>query len=323
MKAVTFDSFGSPDVLRITDLPDPVPGPGEVVVAVCAATINPTDLMMLGGQQARLMTHLSPPFIAGMEFSGHVLRAGPRVALVPGQAVIGVVNPRRPQGGAQAQRICVPAVSVAPVAASGDLAAAATVPMNALTGMLALEFLALPPGSSLLVTGGAGQLGNLVIQLAQEAGLKVLANAAEQDRALLLELGAVTVLPRDAGLEPALRQICPQGVDGLVDGALIGAQVSHLVRDGGRAVSLRSSHPIADARLTSGYVSVVAAMEDQARIARIADLLQGGVLSPRVAPQGVFPFTQAAEAFRMAAQGGFRGRVILTFDNDQEGRNHG
>ena len=159
MKAVTFDGFGAPEVLQVVERSSPQPGPGEVVVAVTAATINPTDLMMLDGTQAPLMAGLKPPFIAGMEYSGHIAAIGQGMDLLLGTPVIGVINPRTSKGGAQAAQICVSAKSVAGVAPGMDLVSAATVPMNALTAMLALEMLALAPGQSVLVTGGAGMVG--------------------------------------------------------------------------------------------------------------------------------------------------------------------
>lgn len=162
MKAITFDSFGGPDVLTVTDLPDPVPGPGEVVVHVAATTANPTDVMMRNGAQAAMMQDLTPPYIAGMEFSGTILDPGSS-GLAKGQPVIGVLNPRTPKGGAYAEQIALPAASVGALSPEVDLIAAATVPMNALTAALSLDFLDLKPGDTLLVTGGAGMLGGSAI----------------------------------------------------------------------------------------------------------------------------------------------------------------
>ena len=61
MRAIAFNEFGGPEVLQITEFPDPVPKSGEVVVRVVATTVNPTDVMMRSGLQAALMTHLKPP----------------------------------------------------------------------------------------------------------------------------------------------------------------------------------------------------------------------------------------------------------------------
>src|SRR4051812_40751128 len=106
MKAITFDTFGDPGVLTISELPDPTPGPDEVLVKVVATTVNPTDIMMRNGMQAALMKGLEPPYIAGMEFSGTILDPGSS-DLQKGQPVIGILNPRTPSGGAYAEVIAV------------------------------------------------------------------------------------------------------------------------------------------------------------------------------------------------------------------------
>ena len=76
MKAVCFHEFGGPERLRIEARYVPQPGAGEVRVRVAAAAINPTDIMMLSGAQAALMTALTPPYVAGMEYAGHVSAVG-------------------------------------------------------------------------------------------------------------------------------------------------------------------------------------------------------------------------------------------------------
>jgi len=161
MLASAFGEFGAPEVLQVMTRPMPAAGPGEVVVRVRAATVNPTDILMRSGRQAALMRDLPPPWVAGMEFAGHVhaVGSGDVAGLEPGQAVMGLVNPRRPAGGAHAQYVVVPAASVVPLAAAADLVGAATVPMNGLTAWMALQALALPAGATLLVTGAAGAVG--------------------------------------------------------------------------------------------------------------------------------------------------------------------
>jgi len=312
MRAITFDEFGDPDVLRITELPKPVPGAGEVVVRVAASPVNPTDILMRTGQQASMMTGLKPPYIAGMEFAGHVDSVGSGVsASVVGQAVIGVVNPRRPAGGAHTQFVCVPAESVATLDPSFDLVEAATVPMNSLTGKMAIDVLDLPAGSTLVVTGAAGVLGGYVIQLAKRAGLFVIADAKEADVAWLRRLGVDEIVPRGEAMYTAVRQRWPKGVDGLVDTALLATPVGALVRDGGIAVSVRKSHPIQDPRLRQGYVSVIEQMRNTAALQQLADLLQQGAFITRVEMR--LPMSEAAQAHRITEKGGLRGRVVLTF----------
>lgn len=311
MKSVAFFEPGEPSVLQVIDRPQPEAGPGEVVVRVAAAAVNPTDLMMRRGQQAT--AQFTPPFIPGMEFSGRVHSVGKGVAPKPGQPVIGVVNPRRQEGGAYTEFICLPAGQVAVLPETIDLTGAATVPMNALTAMLALEMVGLKPGQALLVTGGAGMLGGSVLQLAERAGLMVVANAAPEDADLVRSLGAKVVLPRDKGMAEAFSAQFPDGADALIDGALIGVQVSKLVRNGGAAIALRSSHPIKDARLRCETVMVTNGMSRPELLQATADHIASGVLRPRIAPGGVFPFAQAAAAHEMAETAKVRGRIVLTF----------
>jgi NADPH:quinone reductase-like Zn-dependent oxidoreductase len=156
-------------------------------------------------------------------------------------------------------------------------------------------------------------LGRLSVELALLDGLNVLANVGEADRAPLSRLGATRVLPRAEGLEQAIRSAYPDGIDGVIDGALIGQKISYLVRDGGGIVSPRGTYRIEDPRLNVSYVQVTSGVTDQEKIARIARLLDEGKLTPRVAPGGVFSFTDATDAYRMAEAGGFRGRVVITF----------
>jgi NADPH:quinone reductase-like Zn-dependent oxidoreductase len=310
MRAVVFDHFGPPEVLRVADLPSPVPTRDEVVVKVTAATVNPTDLLMRSGQQAKLMTDLVPPYIAGMEFAGYVHRlGGDSSRLRTGQAVIGIVNPRRPQGGAHCEYVCVPVASVVAAPNGMDMSDAATIPMNGLTAHAALQQLDLHPGAMLLVTGGAGALGGYVIQLARHAGLKVIADAKEEDRKLLTQLGAAEVVPRGPGMSDAVRARHPSGVDGLLDAALIGDAAAALVRNGGTVVSVRRSQVYATTGVAVKSVGVLDHVNDTEALTSLSTLAQQGVITPRVTRS--FPFAQAAEANRMLERGGLRGRVVL------------
>jgi NADPH2:quinone reductase len=313
MRAATFSEFGGPEVVQVLELPQPRAGAGEVVVRVTAATVNPTDLLMRAGKQVAMMVGLEPPFVAGMEFAGFVHEAGAGVSTpVVGQPVMGLINPRRTERGAHAEFVVVPAAAVATLSASADLVEAATVPMNGLTALMAIEALDLPRGASVLVTGGAGAVGGYVIQLAKRAGLTVVADAKPADVDLVRRLGADEVVPRGDAMEDALRRLRPQGFDGLVDGALLGERAAVFVRDGGVAVTLRKANPIVDLRLRVRHVSVTDRVGDGAALQRLAQLSSEGVLTPRVAVR--LPLTEAAQANRLVEQGGLRGRVVLTFE---------
>ena len=295
------------------ELPIPRARDGEVVVRVAAATVNPTDTLMRAGKQASMMVGLEPPFVAGMEFAGVIHEVGRGVqALAVGQPVLGLVNPRRPERGAHAEYVVVPAGSVAGLPDSADLVAAATVPMNGLTALMVIEALALPRAATVLITGAAGAVGGYVIQLAKREGLAVVADAKPADVDLVRHLGADEIVPRGDAMDAAVRARWPSGVDGLVDAAILGARAAALVRDGGVAVTLRRANPIVDPRLTVRHVSVTDRVGDGAALQRLARLLHEGVLTPRVAMR--LPLSEGARAHHLVEQGGLRGRVVLTVD---------
>ena len=314
MRASAFMEFGGPEVLQVLELPQPVPAADEVVVQVVASTVNPTDTLMRSGRQAALMTQLSPPYIAGMEFAGYVYQVGSGAGgLRVGQPVMGAVNPRRVAGGAHAQYVAVPAASLAVLASTVDLIQAATVPMNGLTARMVIDALQPRPGQNVLVTGAAGAVGGYVIQLARLAGLTVIADAKDDDQALVRQLGANIVVPRGEAMDAAVRSHFPRGVDGLVDCALIGDRAAALVRDGGIAVSPRKSNPITDPRLQARYVSVIEQMNNTAALAEPGELLRQGILTTRVGQR--LPMTEAALAHQSVELGGMRGRVVLLFQH--------
>ena len=163
MRAVTFSRLGGPEVLEVSQLPEPQPGPGEVRIRVAAATVNPTDISFRSGRQLSVAQlaemGVQPPYIPGMELAGVVDAVGEGTSWRPGDRVMAIVNPRRPGGGAQAELVVVPAASVARVPDGTSLEDAATLPMNGLTVRLALDKLALKPGQTLGVTGAAGAVG--------------------------------------------------------------------------------------------------------------------------------------------------------------------
>jgi NADPH2:quinone reductase len=314
MLAVAYMEYGGPEVLHPMELEEPVAGGGEVVVRVVASTVNPTDIMMRAGQQADLMVHLRPPYVPGVEFAGYVHNIGDSSsALTVGQPVMGIVDARRPGGGAHAQYVSVPAASLVPLAPRVDLDEAATVPMNGLTAKIALEALELPPGSTLILTGGAGAAGGYAIQLAKNAGLTVIADAKDSDVDLLRRLGADEIVPRGDAMDAAVRRLRSNGVDGLIDTALLGNRAGALVRDGGRAISLRRSNPISDPRLSTRWVNVFAQATNTAALVWLGELLRDGILTPRVAVR--LPASEAVQAHRLVERGGLRGRIVLKFDD--------
>lgn len=148
MKVVGVETFGGPEVLGVFEVPDPHPGPGEIRIRVRAATVNPADIGLRAGGFGASLTSPSP-HVPGMDAAGFVDEVGEGVPWQVGDEVMAVVMPIGPHGGAYAERVVVPADSVAPIPAGVDFVAASTLPMNGLTARASLDQLALPPGATL------------------------------------------------------------------------------------------------------------------------------------------------------------------------------
>jgi NADPH2:quinone reductase len=313
MTAIGFTRPGGPEVLEVLELPVPDPGPGEVRIRTAAAAVNPTDTMYRQTGPGP-KEDLAPPWVPGMELAGVVDAVGAGVDWEVGQRVAAIVMPRRPLGGAYAERVVVPADALAAVPDAVSDAEAATLPMNGLTVVSALAHLALPAGAALGVTGAAGAVGGYAIELGREAGLRVVADAKPQDRALVEGLGADVVVPasHDAGEEvAAFRAAVPGGVDGLVDAAVLDAAALGIIRDGGALATVRFWSGPTERDIRVHPVKVRDHVHDGAGIARLLELVSAKRLTLRVAD--TLPVARAAEAHRRLEAGGVRGRLVLTF----------
>jgi len=311
MRAVGFSEFGDPEVLGIVTVAKPSPGPGQVLVKVAAATVNPTDLGFRQGGRAR-PEGLTPPYIPGMDLAGVIETVGREVSQwQPGDRVMAAVSPRVPDGGAQAEYRVVADDQLAKVPDGWSLVAAATLPMNGMTVRTALDMLALPPGSTLAVTGSAGIVGQYAIQLGRHEGLTVIGDAKPEDVALVESFGANHVVPRGDGAAAAIRELYPDGVDAVLDGALLGPSILPAVRDGGQLLAVRPFQGETERDITIHLVLVGNHLHEGHRIADLAALVTDGALTLRVAE--ALPAERAAEAHRRLAAGGVRGRLVLTF----------
>jgi NADPH2:quinone reductase len=309
MRAVGITAPGGPEVLAVVDRPVRDPGPAEVRIAVRAAAVNPTDI----GLRAGGVPDLPPPWTPGMDAAGAVEAVGEGVdRLGVGDEVMAAVTPRRPEGGAQAELLVVPAASVVPVPDGVTLEQAATLPMNGLTAVRGLELLGLHAGQTLAVTGGAGLLASYVIPLAKEQGLRVIADAKPEDEGLVRGFGADLVVPRGEGYVAAVREAAPDGVDGLFDTALLHDAVFGAIRDGGRMVVVRGWQPDDTERgIQVPPVFVREVLERTAWLDDLRRLASAGRLQLRVA--GERAPEEAAAAHRIMDAGGLRGRVVIVF----------
>ncbi len=308
MKAIILRRFGGAEVLEVAELPAPDVGPGEVRIRVAAATVNPTDIGLRSGAYGSVPL----PAIPGMELAGTVDAVGPGVtAPRPGDRVMAIVQPRRPQGGAQAELVVVPAASAAPIPTGASLTEAATLPMNGLTVRRALDLLQLPRGATLAITGAAGAVGGYAIQVGRAEGLRIVADGAPADEALVRGLGADVVVARGPAVAQAIRAAVPGGVDALLDAAVQGAAVLPAVRDGGQVAAVRRFDGAAERGIRIHQVAVTEYLQNQGALAALGELAGAGRLTLRVA--ATFPPEQAGEAHRRLEAGGVRGRLVIVF----------
>lgn len=314
MKAIGLTRFGGPEVLKEVELPTPEPGVGHVRVRVRAATVNPTDTVRRAGELAEEMRGDPRPYVIGMDIAGVLEEIGPstQTDLVVGEHVMGIVLPKGTHG-AYAEQVVLPADSVVRVPAGVSDVMAATLPMNALTAQLTLDTLALQRGQTIAVTGAAGSYGGYVVQLAKTRGLRVIADAAERDRELVRGLGADIIVDRGDEVAKHIRQVVPEGVDGLADGALLDDKVIGAVRDGGRIATVRFFSGESERGVTYHPVLVHDYSTERAKLDHLRELVEEGKLTLRVAAE--YPAARAADAHRRLEAGGTRGRLVLTFAN--------
>jgi NADPH:quinone reductase-like Zn-dependent oxidoreductase len=319
MRAVGFTEFGGPDVLRVLEVEEPHAGPGQVRVKVSAVDVNPSDTVGREGGYAQIMRQInpdyeipSPPWIVGWDAAGVVDEIGPGTDtdVKVGDRVVATADAVAMRG-AYVEYLVAPVERVAPSPASVDDVAASTLPMNGLTARLGLDKLALPAGATIAVTGAAGAYGGYTVQLAKADGLRVIADASEADEDLVRKLGADVVVRRGPDVAKRIREVAPDGVDAVADGAVLDDAVLDAVRDGGAVVTVRNYTGASERGITWHPIYVSEYLADRAKLERLCRQVDDGALTLRVA--GTYPATQAAEAHRRLEAGGTRGRLVITF----------
>ncbi|GAA4517639.1 NADP-dependent oxidoreductase [Brevibacterium yomogidense] len=310
MKAIAYTEPGGPDVLHVIELPDPQADTGEILIRVRAAAVSPTDTMRRIG--ARDPGGAQPPYVVGMDAAGVIEAIGPDTDtdLQVGDEVMAIVVPSGSHG-AYAEKVAVPATSVARIPQGVSFAEAATLPMNGLTARLALDTLKLPAGSTIAVTGAAGAFGGYSVQLAKADGHTVVADAAAKDEELVKSLGADVILPRGEGFAAAVRERFPDGVDGMIDGAVQLDEIVPAAKDGATIVTIRGDKGERDRGVMFWSIVVSKYAFDPVALDTLRRQAEAGVVSLRVAD--VLPKEQAAEAHRRLEAGGVRGRIVLEF----------
>ncbi|GGV12815.1 oxidoreductase [Kitasatospora herbaricolor] len=301
MKAVTVPEFGGPEVLRVAEVPDPVPGPGEVRVQVYAAGLQPADLAVRGGWTPP-GAQVELPVVLGNEFAGVVDRLGAGSSgWEVGDEVLGFRLL-----GSHAEYVTVDSSQLVAKPAGMPWEHAGSLSASGQTAHVALGGLKVGAGDTVLVHGAAGGVGTVAVQLARAWGATVIGTASERNHAYLRELGAVPVT-YGPGLADRVRALAPQGVDAALDAAGHGALDAsvELVADRARIGTITDFQGAQ--RLG---VQFLRGPRSAARLAELTDLWAAGGLRLEIAE--TFPLERAAEAHRLVAGGHVRGKVVLT-----------
>jgi NADPH:quinone reductase-like Zn-dependent oxidoreductase len=305
MKAVYLERFGGPEVLQYGDLPDPVAGPGEVVIDVDGASVNAADWKFRSGQYAR-HSGAKFPLIPGRDFSGSVSAVGGGVDLKIGDAVFGVLDIGRE--GTYAEKLTVKAAIVGSKPASLSHVEAAAVALTGLTAVNAIaDTLRLQRGETILIQGGAGGVAGFAIQFAKHLGARVITTTSAANRDYVLGLGADRVIDYNAQDFTTV----VSGCDAVFD--TVGGEVAQksfaVLKPGGRAAFIASG--VEAPKPTRGDVVSLRPPVERSRQAmeRIAGLMETGAVRPPAIR--LYSLSQAVEAHRLSESRHFRGKLVF------------
>ena len=312
MRAIVFDTFGSPDVLHLRDVALPEPGPGQVRVAIYAAGTNPVDTQ---NRRDGSWAGLHPPVILGSDASGVIDVVGPGVtAFAPGDEVFYMADFLHNPQGTYAEYHVVDAALIARKPKTLTHIEAAALPLAAGTAYeTVIRRLALTRGEWVLLYGAAGGVGSLGLQMAVALGAQVIAVARVCHHALLQDLGAVACL--DYTTQDVLAEaqvIAGRKMDAVVDfvGGETLAQSLSVIRPYGRAASIAGLAGdldlLFDLNLTLHGILV---RPEQTRLAELDRLISAGVLRPII--DQVLPLEKAAQAHQRLETGHGQGKIVL------------
>ncbi|MFZ5440060.1 MAG: quinone oxidoreductase family protein [Myxococcota bacterium] len=231
MRALRFSSFGGPEVLGVEDVPEPAAGPGEVLVEVHAGGVNFADTERRRGLY---LANEPLPETLGFEGAGVVVALGPGVAAHWLGRRVAFTTPR-----AHAERCVVAMAKLIELPAELDFERGAAFPVQALTAWHVLHTLGrVTPEDTVLVHSAAGGVGQLLVQLAREAGAQVIGTVSREAKApLVAALGAHHVLTRDAGFDAALARVAPRGASLVLEAVGAGLDVLSTLAALGRWVT--------------------------------------------------------------------------------------
>jgi NADPH2:quinone reductase len=310
MRAMVVREFGGPEQMHLAEVADLVPGPGQLLVTVHAAGVNPVDA---GNRADGSWAGLSAPCILGYDIAGVIGGVGSGVSgLAPGDRVMAMTH-FPDGGGGYAEQAVIDAGLAAPISTATSFTDAAAVPLAAGTAQVVLSRLGLPPGARLLVLGGSGGVGMFLLQLATLARVTSIGVGRKAMHERMLRLGAASCIDYTAEDVAERAVVLADGpVDAIADlvGGTLASDALRALRPGGQIAAIATPvldlDPFLDANITFHGVLI---HDDGERTRALAELLGNGTLRPAVSH--VLPLAAAAEAHRILESHHPGGKIVL------------
>lgn len=315
MKAVYYENFGGPEVLRVGERPRPEPAADEVLVQVAAVGVNPIDRRLRNGELQEFFTR-EWPIIPGWDVSGRIVAVGEDVSgWREGDEIVGLAFTWALHHGTYAEYAPVKAASIAPKPKEFSFDEAGALPLVSLTAWESLaEYADLQPGQTVLIQAGAGGLGSVAIAVARHLGATVYTTARRENFDYVRGRGADHVIDYTrADYVSVIREKEPRGLDAVLESltgdAVVEAAI-RLVKSGGTVVYMNNEPPpmpeIGERNIRTKFLHH---RPDGQSLARLMKLYSSGVL-PLPAIE-VMPLEAAAEAHRRSESGRTRGKLVL------------
>lgn len=304
MRAVTYDAY-APDNSALTygEVADPKLGPGQVMIRVRAAGVNPVDWKVMAGGLDGMMDAVFP-VIPGWDVAGVVIQLGPDTPeFAVGDEVMAYARKDVVHAGTFAEYVAVPAPYVAHKPDALDWAQAGGLPLAGLTALRSLDILAVDARDTLLIHGASGGVGSIAVQLGCERGARVIGTASPRNHDFLRALGAEPVTYGE-GVVKRIRALTPDGVSAVAD--FVGDQLDvtqAVLTPDGRHVS------IADNTVGRHGGHWVWVRPDGAKLTELAALADRGALTVEVSE--TFPLNRTGDAFTASRTGHLRGKAVI------------
>jgi NADPH2:quinone reductase len=315
MRAVYYEEFGTPDVLKLGERPVPTPAADEVLVQVAAAGVNPIDRRLRNGELQTFFTR-EWPIIPGWDVAGRILDVGSGVSgWKKGEDIVGLAFTWSLHHGTYAEYVPVKAASIARKPRELSFTEAAALPLVSLTAWESLaEYAQLKAGQTVLIQAGAGGLGSVALSIARHLGAKVYTTTRTENFDYVRARGAEHPIDyTQVDYESVIRNHEPQGLDVVLE-ALSGDDVVEkairIAKSGGTVVYMNNEPPdmaqIASRNIRTKFLHH---RPDGESLARLMQLYRAGSLA--LPPIEVMPLEAAAAAHRKSESRTTRGKVVL------------